>query len=177
MRLKSFLFPALVLAALTGCASTLKQADRLFEERAYAAAAAAYEAALADGSGAGGLDRALFRLALVHALPASPVHDEQRARELLRELTRRFASSPYSFEAALVLELEGRGRRLRDEAERLRQVIAELAAESSRREEDAGELRAAVAQLNQELGHLGEKIAECEEQLERLKAIDLDGSL
>lgn len=171
------LVPALVCGAVAGCASSLKRADRLFDARAFAQAASAYETALAGDSGQSGLDRALFRLALVHALPASPVHDERRARELFEELTRRFDESPYSFEAALIMELEDRDRRLRDEAERQRREIAELEAESARRGEDADELRTTLSELNQKLERLGKEIGECEKQLERLKAIDLDGSL
>lgn len=171
------LVSALVCGAVAGCASSLRQADRLFDARAFAQAASAYEAALGGGRGESGLDRALFRLALVHALPASPLHDERRARELFEELTRRFGESPYSFEAALILELEDRGQRLRDEAERQRQEIAELEAESARRGKDAEQLRETVTELQLKLESLGSEIGECEKQLEQLKAIDLDGSL
>jgi len=48
-----------------------------------------------DGAATPGLDRALFRLGLLHALPASPVHAPERARELWRELVKRFPESPY----------------------------------------------------------------------------------
>jgi len=133
---------AVALLTLPGCGSSLRRADGLFAAGAYGEAAAAYEQALGGGRGeAREADRALLRLALVYALPESPVHDEERARALFTELTARFSSGPYRSQAALVLDLEARESRLNEEIERLRR-----------------------------------ESASCREQLEKLKAIDVDGS-
>lgn len=132
---------AVVVLTLLGCASSLRRADRLYEAGAYGEAAAAYEAVLSADAARSGLDRVLLRLAVLYAWPEGPAYDEERARELLGELTRRFASGPLGSQAARFLDSEVSQRLLREEAERLRR-----------------------------------EVATCRDQLEKLKAIDTDGS-
>jgi hypothetical protein len=138
---------AVAFLTLLSCGSSLRRADRFFETGSYAEAAAAYEEALGNGTGRGAagrgeVDRVLLRLALVYALPESPVHDQARARAFFDQLMERFESGPHRSQAALILDLDLTASSLREELERLR-----------------GEM------------------SSCREQLEKLKAIDVDGSL
>lgn len=168
---------AIVLAAVVGCASNLHRGDRFFEARAYRDAVASYEKALYSGEAGSNLERVLYHLALVYGLPESPVHDESRARKFLEELVGRIDSGPYRSQAAKILELEDLEARLLDEADRRRQEITELEAEAVALAWKADERQSTADELRRALELLGAEISECREQLEKLKAIDMDGSL
>ena len=168
---------AIALGALAGCASNLRQGDRFFEARAYGDAVTSYERALHAGQVGSHLERVLFQLALVYGLPESPVHDERRARELLGELVGRVGSGPYRAQAARILELQELEERLREEAGRRRQEITELEAALLALSWKADESHSDIDELRLALGRLGKEISDCREQLEKLKAIDMDGSL
>jgi DNA repair exonuclease SbcCD ATPase subunit len=160
-----------------GCTSNLERGDRFFDARAYRDAVASYEKAIHAGEAEPHLERVLFHLALAYALPGSPLHDERRARELLEELVGRIDSGPYRSQAARILELEELEAELRDEAARHRREITELEAAllglSWRGEDD----KSTIDELRLALERLDTEIAKCREQLEKLKAIDVEGSL
>lgn len=175
-----FCVPGIALAFafvwLSGCASSVQQADRFFDDRFYTDAASAYTKIVHE-SGTKvppvALERSLFRLAMLHFLPQSPVYDMERGRELLKELIDRFDSGPYRAQAAVILDLDQRERRLQGEAASRRRQVAEIEQASS---EDAAGLRSTAAKLRQDLERVNGEIAECREQLEKLKAIDLGDS-
>lgn len=163
-----------------GCASSLRQADRFFDDRFYTDAAVAYEKALKDAEGKDAsvaLERSLFRLAILHFLPQSPVFDKQRARQLFQQLIERFKAGPYRAQAAVILELDQQQQHLLSQAEEQQQQLAQVEGTSSNLSEDAADLRSTVGQLRQDLQRLQDEIAACQKQLDELKAIDLGDSL
>lgn len=168
---------AIVLGAVVGCASSLQQGDRFFEARSYRDAVAAYEKALSSGLTGTHLERALFRLALVYALPESPLHDERRSRDFLEELVGRVEAGPYRSQAARILELEELETRLSGEAESRRRQITELEEEAVAFAWRADHDKATIDELRHSLERLGGELAECREKLEKLKAIDMGESL
>lgn len=169
----------LSLGWLTGCASSVQRADRFFDERYYTDAAAAYQKVVQEAETKGpsaALERSLFRLAMLHFLPQSPVHDPNQGRALLEQLIDRFNAGAYRAQAAVILELDQRERRLRNEAAAQRLHVEEIEEASSSLGEDAAGLRSTLSQLRQDIQRLNSEITECHEQLEKLKAIDLGSS-
>jgi len=153
--------------------------DRSFAAGDYPAAAEAYRIYLRENPAAPNRDRALFYVALVHALPGSPLNDPMRAGALLRELRESYPQSPFRPQADLLLQLHEEAERLRlqlqKEDERLRSELAlredrigTLSQEVERLQqgEEMGKLRADLAQRE-------EKIRQLTEELDRLKQIDM----
>ncbi len=85
----------------------LDQADSFYEASDYQAAAQAYSLVLERGAG-GDTDRVLFRLAMIHLLPGSPVADPDAARDYLGRLLEGYPDSPFAEPARLVLDLQDR---------------------------------------------------------------------
>ncbi len=108
--------------------SLLEIADRYFEFSDYANAAQAYERYLHDGSGPE-QDKALYRLALSHAVPQSPVRDLPKAWGLLQQLVSRFPQSPYKPQAEFLLGLQGEIDRLHSDISKRDDRIKELSQE------------------------------------------------
>lgn len=200
MRVTRAIVLAAVLAFGAGCTAHLagdglREADRRFAAADYAGAAAAYRNALSDGAAPADLDRALFRLALIHALPESPLHDPERAEALLGNLAAEHPASPYGQAAGLLLANQRRRRDLSAElavesaradalAARL-EIAASASAENAteraaeRETAEAGErerteLRRRTTALETELATCRETVTRLEDELARLKAIDLD---
>jgi molybdopterin converting factor small subunit len=157
----------------------LELGDRSFDSGDYPAAAEAYRVYLRDNPSAPNRDRALFHLALAHALPGSPLNDPPQAGALLRELRESYPQSPLRPQADLLLQLNEEVERLRlqlqDEDERLRSEIA-------LREDRIGTLSQEVERLQQEeemeklradLAQREEKIRQLTEELDKLKQIDM----
>jgi septal ring factor EnvC (AmiA/AmiB activator) len=174
--------PALVaLLGAAGCASS--QFDRLFDAGNYAEAARVFES---DPSLQGD-ERALFRVALAHAVPGSEVYRPAHARELLGRFLTLYPESSRRGEAsrilALLQELERSERRAaeRDEETRtLRGRIAELQdridwleASLERQERQANLFREITERLEEDLRRAEEQIRALQEELARLKEIDL----
>lgn len=193
---------AVLAAALVaaGCASAgggdpLRRADDLLARGDYAGAAAAYQGALTGGVPPAEQERALLRLALIYALPESPLHEPARAQALLGQLAARQPAGPHGRAAALLLGQERDRRRLGAElaVERARAdaLAARLEAAESATAEAAGErataaesaeararesaeLRRRAGELETELASCREEITRLESELARLKAIDLE---
>ena len=157
----------------------LELGDRSFDAGDYPAAAEAYRLYLSDSPAAPNRDRALFHLALVHALPGSPLNDPPQAVALLRELRDSFPQSPLRSQVDLLLRLE-------EDAERLRLQLQHdderLRSEITLREERIGALAQEVERLQQpgeleklraDLAQRDEKIRQLTEELEKLKQIDM----
>lgn len=159
----------IALLTLLGCASGLRRADRLYDAGAYGEAVAAYEEVLRDDAAERELDRVLLRLAVLYAWPASPVHDEERARALYGELTRRFAAGPYGAQAARVFDYEAT-------IEDYEAAREDFEATEALLREEAERLRKESGRLGEEAARLRREVAACRDQLEKLKAIDAGGS-
>ncbi len=191
----AMLLPVWVASGIaTGCASSLRPADRLFEKGQYAEAAEAYRLYLEGAPAGEEAIRARFRLGLTYALPESSTHDAERAKRLLKQLITLYPESPYSHQAAQLLELQrelgvlqedvaarqdSMGAMARD-AEVFQRTIDELERSIEGKEEEAEELKRQLQSLNIELTRLqnlateGEaKLQELIRQLIKLKEIDL----
>lgn len=189
------LLPAVLLGLplLGGCLSATAggRADRAWRAGDLAAAARAYEAVLAEPAGGRREARALYRLALAHSLSESPVHDLDRAGELLERLLARHPDSAFVPQAAAVLDLQRQVVALRSTRAELAARLDELQGETHRavtdlRQEvsvaqgEAEAKQARIAQLQRQLGTLhgqietfNTQIARLQEELRRLKEIDL----
>jgi len=107
----------LLAGTLSGCRSLtrpgdapvplLTQADALYETSEYEGAAEAYRQVLERHPGEA-TDRVLFRLAMIHLLPGTPVPDPESARVYLNQLIDGFPDSPLAEPARLVLDLQQR---------------------------------------------------------------------
>jgi len=103
----------------------LTQADALYETSDYEAAAQTYRVVLGRDPG-DATDRVLFRLAMIHLLPGTPVPDPESARVYLDRLIDGFPDSPFAEPARLVLDLQGRVERLDARSTRQSHKIDEL---------------------------------------------------
>lgn len=176
---------ALVLLASAGCATS--SFDRHFEARRYAEAATAFD----EDPSLHDEERALFRAGVAYALPESPVHRPERARDLLERLLDLHPGTAHRDEAmrllALLAELERleanaarRERELRRRELTLTAQVARLrrSAEWLEARVEAGEkqmemCRAMTARLDRTLRDREGELRALREELDRLKAIDL----
>lgn len=104
--------------------------ETYFEAGDYAKAAPAYETFLRNDFSPANQDTALLRLAVIHALPASPLRDPAQSASLLQQLMKRFPESPLRPQAELLLGLQSEIDRLRTDVskrdERIRDLTREL---------------------------------------------------
>ena len=147
--------------------SYLAIGDRYFDAGDYASAADAFQAYLSGNPSAPDRDRALFRLALTHEFPQSPVHDSAQALAELQELLSTYPDSPLRPQAELVLQLHQEAERLRAEVQAREQRIAELTDQLQQLQ--SGELE----QLRTDVSQREERIRQLSEELDRLKQIDM----
>ncbi|MCZ6750291.1 MAG: outer membrane protein assembly factor BamD [Acidobacteria bacterium] len=105
-------------------------AEEYFETGDYASAVDAYNAYLGDNPSASNHDKALFRLAMSHAFPGSPVRDLLQAMELFGRLASAFPQSPFTPQAEFLLRLQAEADQLRSDLtardERIRALTQEL---------------------------------------------------
>lgn len=134
-RLAAAPLAALLLAGAlaSGCATApvlrpraVTAGDRLLAEGRPEAAARAYERQLEAGDRAAWSDVALFRLALLHLTPESPVHDPAEGEALLRRLIEAQPESPHAAQARWILSLHRDNRSRAAEIGRLRRQLEEL---------------------------------------------------
>lgn len=102
-----------------------------YEAGDYAQAAQAYQSYLRNNPSAANQDKVLFRLAMAHAFPESPVRNLPKAMQLLQQLVRLFPqSSPFKPQAEFLLRLQEEVERLRanisERDERIRELTREL---------------------------------------------------
>ncbi|MFQ5740930.1 MAG: tetratricopeptide repeat protein [Acidobacteriota bacterium] len=105
------------------------RAEADFERGDYSEATAAYESLLSRNLPISEEPRVLFRLALSYALPESPVHNPDRAIQLLTRLIEEHPDSPYGLESRLILGLLSRSQTLESQAKRKEEEIRKLAEE------------------------------------------------
>lgn len=147
--------------------------DRSFEAGDYPSAAEAYRLYLDGNPSAPDGDRVLFRLALVYAIPGSPLYDPPQALALLRELRDTYPQSVLRPQANLLLQWQQETEQLRLEISAREEHIQALV-------QDMEELRIAeqaeqaeMEKLRSDIAHREERIRQLTEELERLKQIDM----
>lgn len=148
--------------------------EQYFEAGDYAQAADAYNAYLRANPLGLNVDQALFRLALSHAVPESPVRDLQRSSELLSQLVDQYPHSLFKSPAEFLLRQQTELARQQSEVEKLR-------ADLSRRETQIQELNQEIEKIRQvdlqrlraDVSRREERIRQLTEELEKLKQIDL----
>jgi len=151
--------------------------ETAFEAGDYLRAMEAYRAYLRETPDGPMADRVLFRLALVYALPESPVRDTARSVELLADLVREHPDSLFRSPAEVLLQQQRELAAEHSEVERLRgdlgrreTQIQGLTQELDRtRQADQTELE----RLRADLTRREERVRQLTEELEKLKQIDL----
>jgi len=173
----------LIAFALASACATATPFDQHFEAHRYEAAARAFHASPELHE----QERALFRAALTYGSPQSPVFNPDSARALIERLQRLYPKTRYRDEAhrlAALLEevqrLEDRAERHEREVERLTQEVAELRRHIAWlethvevRDEMLDMLRQVIERLEGEARYKDGRIRALQEELERLKEIDL----
>ncbi|HEX9107945.1 MAG TPA: hypothetical protein VF832_11970 [Longimicrobiales bacterium] len=170
---------------LTLCAGTLLAAACVHQPRAfdkaYDSGQIAEAARIFDGDSALWRDQnALFRTAAARATPGNPIYDPARAHAELRVLLDRFPQSPHRVEALRLDALLSKIDRLTEQNRELEQNAATLAARiDSATNRLAEERRATLAatqaqsQLQADLRRTEAELKNVQQELERLKQIDL----
>jgi hypothetical protein len=175
--------PAILILALGAAACASTPFDRHFEAGHYAEASLAFS----EDSALQRSERPLFRAALAHALPASPVYQPARARALLERLLALYPKTSHlqdaAYLAALLEEidrLENSASQSGAEVERLSRRVAELEERSrwldamlSRQEAQANAYRDLTERLDAELRETRAQLRALQDELNRLKEIDL----
>ncbi len=180
MRRAHVLTAAVALAA-AGC--TASALDRHFEAGQYELAARAYE----EDPSVAGSDRALYRLALSYAAPGTAVSNPERARALLAQMVTRFPQSPHLPAARILagvlgamVDLSDQARVERQQLDSLRAVVQGLEATHATLQDTIGanrgrltDLQAEVKRLQTEVEAKDAVLRRLEDELRRLKNIDL----
>jgi outer membrane protein assembly factor BamD (BamD/ComL family) len=103
-----------------------------FQSGNYVEAARSYETYLRVNLSGPEQDQALFRLALSHSFPDSPIRDLPQAQTLLQQLINRYPRSPFKPQAEFLLGLQGEVDRLRTDVAKRDDRIRELSRELER---------------------------------------------
>lgn len=187
-------FGALLLMAsiLGGCQSTTRVGDRYYANGRYPEAAAAYQVYVESGtSDKDQTTRTLYRLGVIFATPGSSTYDPQRSVEILDQLMSVYPGSLYAAEARLLQNLQVEIGNLEQELAADRVRLTELSVDLAERENELAVLEQQVGDRDDQILTLQDSIPPLRieirelirelvskqqelEQLERLKAIDLD---
>jgi hypothetical protein len=169
--------------ALAPAACATSQFDRHFEAGQYTEASRLF----AEDSALQRREQALFRTALVYALPASPVYQPTLARDLFERLLTLYPKTSYRSDVAFLtglldeverlettaadrsVELERLTRRLDEVEERARWLETLL----ERQELQSSIFRELAERLELELRETRAQLGTLQDELERLKEIDL----
>lgn len=178
--------------ALMACQSTTRVGDHYYSSGRYPEAAAAYQVYLDAGpADKEQTTQTLFRLGVIYATPGSAAYDPQRSVEILETLIRVYPGSSYTAEAVLLRNLQLAIGDLETEVTEDRVRLTELQVDLAERETELEGLEAQLAQRDEQVAALQETIPPLRfeirelirelaakqqelEQLERLKAIDLE---
>jgi hypothetical protein len=166
--------------------------DRYYANGRYPEAAAAYQVYVESGtSDKDQTTRTLYRLGVIFATPGSSTYDPQRSVEILDQLMSVYPGSLYAAEARLLRNLQVEIGNLQQELTVDRVRLTELSVDLAERENELAVLEQQVGDrdgqiltlqdsippLRIEIRELVRELASKQqelEQLERLKAIDLD---
>ncbi len=159
-----------------GCAHHPGAFDREYDSGRFEEAARIFD----EDSALWRNESALFRTAAARAMPGSPIYDPGRAHAELKTLLDRFPASPHRVEAIRLDALLTQIDRLTEENRSLNERASTLTARiDSATNRVAEERRAALAasqsqaQLQADLRRTEAELKSVQEELTRLKAIDL----
>jgi len=182
----------LVTSILGSCQSTTRVGDRYYANGRYPEAAAAYQVYLDSGtSDKDQTTRTLYRLGVMFATPGGSMYDPDRSLEILDQLLSVYPGSLHAAEARLLRNLQVEIRDLEQELTGDRIRLTELAVDLAERESELADLEQQVGDRDDQILALQDSIPPLRievrelirelaskqqelEQLERLKAIDLD---
>jgi DNA repair exonuclease SbcCD ATPase subunit len=145
----------------------LQQAEKSFQAGDSAKAAEAYEAYLHDHPAKKDQDRIRFRLALAYGFPDSPVHNPQRAMEVLKDLIALFPQSPYAPPAKMIMSLYG-------DLEKLNLDITQRQDQMKLLNSNLEQLKSEVEKLRAEIRERETRLKLLSNELEQLKKIDME---
>jgi hypothetical protein len=181
--------------ATSGCALVTSPGDIHLGEREFLAARDAYLLVLENRQSGRRVESALYNLGLLYLQPDPELNDPVAADAVLTRLTYIRPRSPYAAKAALLLELNRStlDLRLELEAQRVQALEAEqrlssllqTATETEARSEDQTKkvgqlgsritgLQGQIIKLREELAATDAELTAREDELERLKKIDLE---
>jgi chromosome segregation ATPase len=118
-------------------------------------------------------EQALFRTAIARATPGGPVYDLQRARTELQVLLARFPESSHRPVALSLTALIGQLEKQAARSDELSQRVDSLEAHADSAAARTAEQRRASFQLLADLRRTQAELQSVQEELERLKAVDL----
>jgi tetratricopeptide (TPR) repeat protein len=144
--------------------------EKYFDAGDYANAVQSYELYLQTNPAASHRDLVLFRMALAHAFPASPVQDLSKSLQLLAQLVTQFPQSSYRPQAEFLLSLHAELDTLRAGVAEREQDIQKLSKELDERDRSEQVDREA---LRSDVTKKEERIKQLSEELEKLKQIDM----
>lgn len=177
----------ILLALAGGCSLVPNYADRRYDSGDLRGAEVAYRQLLDEQSAGPRAERALYRLGVIYLQRESRLYDPAAAAKVLGRLASMKPKSSYTMQAATLLSLHVETQKLRrtiDEQLALRRrTEADLAAlrteatqveaRAKDRAKRVGQLGGEIGRLQTEIAGLREEIAKREDELDRLKAIDL----
>lgn len=183
----------LALASMAwGCQSTTRLGDHYYTNGKLAEAAAAYRVYLdSETSDKEQRTRTLYRLGVIYGTSGGPAYDPKRSVATLEELLEDYPDSPLVPEASLLLGLQLQIVDLRRDLAADQVRLTELEVDLAERESELNGLVEQVGEKDEQIRALEESIPPLRievrelirelaakqqelEQLERLKAIDLD---
>jgi len=144
----------------------LRDGDAAFQAEEYAIAARAYRRGLEDAGSAPGPERVLYRLAMIYALPGSPVQNLEESRRYLGQLVAAYPDADGAVAVQALWSLHSTAESLESTISSLRDDIALLEADSLARSAEITDLHATLTSLQEEL-------AATLAELDKLRAIDL----
>ena len=178
---------AAALLALAACSLRPLEADRLFEANRLEEAEIAYRAFLDDHPADARTGQALYRLGLIYSLPDSPLYNPDKGRSTLRRLAEHQEGGLFSRQASFVLSLQleisrlqqaaqshaSTAARLEDELGRLEEEAALASSEAGQQQDRARRLAREIGYLRSEIARLTAALEQREEELQKIKEIDL----
>ncbi|MSO20140.1 MAG: hypothetical protein EXQ56_06685 [Acidobacteria bacterium] len=147
--------------------------DAAYAARDSAVAVGNYQKFLVAGTLSSERDRVLFRVGLLHLLPASPLHDIAQAKTTLQLLMEAYPTSDYSVQARLYLDLYQEVEQQTSSIAEYRHRIEELGAEMTRLKADDAMKAEDLQKLKAEAARREERIRQITTDLDRLKEIDM----
>lgn len=151
--------------------------ERAFEAGDYPQAIEAYNTYLREASGGPVADQVQFRMAMIYALPESPLRDTIRSVELLEELVFQHPNSLFRAPAEVLLRQQRELTAERSQVERLRSDLNRQETEIQGLAQELDRVRQAdqaeVERVRADLTRREERIRQLTQELEKLKQIDL----
>ena len=176
MRATSSLLLALVAAAPAACAHAPSAFERALDDGRLVEAARMFD----QDSALWRDEDAVFRTAVARAMPGSPIYDPLHAHAELQTFLARFPQSRHRAEAihldALLTQLRllsNQNRSLALRADSLAERMDSLAARTDSANARAAEQRKMTLQLQADLRRSEAQLKSVQDELDRLKAIDL----